>query len=88
MYKIELSPPALKFLEQLTKKHRNIADRIVLVIDSLQKNPFLGKKLLGKLSNFRSLRVGDYRVLYTVIEHRVLIQIVKIGHRREVYRFL
>lgn len=86
MYKIEIAPAALKFLERLKSQHKNIVDRLVNAIDSLKENPYQGKKLLGELANFRSLRVGDYRIIYTVIQEKVLIQIIKIGHRREIYR--
>jgi len=86
MYNIEVSPSAFKFLERLKKSQKNIADRIILSIDSLKGEPYKGKKLLGGLSNFRSLRVGEYRIIYTIIEKRILIQIVRIAHRREIYR--
>jgi len=86
MYNIEISPTASKFLERLEKTNKNISQRIVRVIDNLRTNPFMGKKLLGELARFRSLRVGEYRIIYLIIEKRVLIQIVKIAHRREVYR--
>jgi mRNA interferase RelE/StbE len=85
MYNIEISPSALKFIAHLTRKHKNIADRIIYSIDRLKDNPLLGKKLLGELKDFRSLRVGDYRVIYSIIAKKVLIQIVKIGHRSEIY---
>jgi len=86
MYNIEISSTASKFLERLEKTNKNISQRIVRVIDNLRTNPFMGKKLLGELANFRSLRVGEYRIIYIIIEKRVLIQVVKIAHRREVYR--
>lgn len=86
MYSLEISPNALKSLERLEKSNKKVSQRIVRTIDSLKTNPFIGKKLLGDLANFRSLRVGEYRILYLIIEKRVLIQVVKIAHRREVYR--
>ncbi|MFH1441012.1 MAG: type II toxin-antitoxin system RelE/ParE family toxin [Candidatus Omnitrophota bacterium] len=86
MYKIEISPVVLKFLERIERSNKNISQRIVRAIDNLSVSPFAGKKLLGELANFRSLRVGEYRVLYIIIEKRILIQVVKIAHRREVYR--
>ena len=86
MYKIEVSDPASKFLEKLRTRQKNICDRIENVIDSLQTDPLKGKKLIGELSHMRALRVGDYRILYTVIASQILIQIIKIGHRREIYR--
>jgi len=86
MYNIEISPAASKFLERLEKSNKNISLRMVRAIDSLKTTPFIGKKLFGELVSFRSLRVGEYRIIYIIIEKRVLIQIVKIAHRREVYR--
>ncbi|OGX15211.1 MAG: hypothetical protein A2166_00270 [Omnitrophica WOR_2 bacterium RBG_13_41_10] len=86
MYNIEISPIASKFLERFEKSNKNISQRIVRAIDSLKIKPFIGKKLIGELANFRSLRVGEYRIIYIIIEKRVLIQVVKIAHRREVYR--
>lgn len=86
MYNIEIAPAALKFLERLKNSQKNICDRIVRSIDALKQNPHLGKKLVGELNSFRSLRVGEYRIIYIIIEKKILIQVVKIAHRREVYR--
>jgi mRNA interferase RelE/StbE len=43
------------------------------------------KKLTGNTDYYR-MRVGDYRVLYEVRDRDVLVLVIKIGHRREVYR--
>ena len=85
-YHIELAPNAYNFLEKLVKSQKNMADRLKAAIDELRNSPHLGKKLAGELRDFRSLRVGDYRILYIVVENKILIQIVKIGHRRDIYR--
>ena len=47
-----------------------------------------GKQLKGELEKFRSLRVGNYRVIYEVKEDKVLVLVIKIGIRRneEVYK--
>ena len=86
MYHLEISPQALTFLERLRKTHRPISDRLVAAIDHLRSDPFKGKKLLGELFDLRSLRVGEYRVLYAILQEKILIRVVKIGHRREIYR--
>ncbi|MDD5529375.1 MAG: type II toxin-antitoxin system RelE/ParE family toxin [bacterium] len=52
--------------------------------DYLSKNLKEGKTLKGKFKELRSLRVGDYRIIYTLIKEGVLI--LKVGHRREVYK--
>lgn len=54
------------------------------VENCLSVNPTEGKKLKGKFKELRSLRIGDYRVIYTMIKEGVLI--LRIGHRKEVYR--
>ena len=86
MYSIELSPSALKDLRRLVKSNKKMADRIVYVIENLGLDPYLGKRLTGDLRDLMSLRAGDYRILYCVIKERILIQIIKIAHRRDVYR--
>jgi mRNA interferase RelE/StbE len=86
MYSIELSPDAVRFLERLLRARKDIYLRIARSIDSLKTAPFSGKKLSGQLDGIRSLRVGEYRILYTIIEKRILVQVLKIAHRKEVYR--
>lgn len=54
-------------------------------IEELLHNPFAGKELVDELSNFRSLAIGIYRVIYLIIEEESLIEIHFIGHRRDVY---
>jgi mRNA interferase RelE/StbE len=57
-------------------------------IDSLKKNPTpQGVKLLkGKGREAYRIRVGDYRILYQIEKDILTILVIKIGHRREVYR--
>lgn len=58
--------------------------RILEAIDTLKENPYRGKKLQGVDVGQWRFRVGDYRIRYDIIEETVLI--LRIGHRREVYR--
>ena len=44
-----------------------------------------GKELVDKLSGFRSLAIGAYRIIYLIIEKESVIEIHFIGHRRDVY---
>ncbi|MEA2111719.1 MAG: type II toxin-antitoxin system RelE/ParE family toxin [Campylobacterota bacterium] len=52
----------------------------------LINNPHIGKKLVGDLSPYYRYRVNDYRVIYEIKEDEVVIIIVKIKHRKDVYR--
>jgi mRNA interferase RelE/StbE len=82
-YRIEIGKKPLKVLSTLKRADQQ---RIKTVIYLLADNPIPRTAL--KLSNEEAyrIRVGLYRVIYT-IEHKILrIQIIEIGHRKEVYR--
>lgn len=49
-------------------------------------NPRTGKQLKGKEGILWSHRVGDYRILYTFSDIELVVLIVRVGHRKEVYR--
>ena len=84
-YQIKILPTAQKELASLPKA---IRVRIGKKIDSLQTNPNpQGVKLLkGKGREAYRVRVGDYRILYQIKREILLVIVIKIGHRREVYR--
>jgi mRNA interferase RelE/StbE len=84
MYEIFLKASAEKELEHFSSK---IHDRIVTKLLSLQENPRQrgAKKLQGR-DNCYKVRVGNYRILYTIDDKKQEVMIVAIGHRREVYR--
>lgn len=63
------------------KKHIQKAIEAKLTTDPLR----FGKPLRHSLHHMRSLRVGDYRVLYHIDHEQSLISIASIGHRRDVY---
>jgi len=63
----------------------NQRKKIIQKIDArLFQNPYRGKLLKGEYKGFRRLRIGDYRVVYKIIQKDVVI--VAIGHRGEIYR--
>lgn len=82
-YKIAIKKSSAKELENIPKKHLR---KIVKRIQSLAQNP--GPSGFGKLSAQQRYRVrqGDYRIVYSIDDEDSLIDIVKIGHRREIYR--
>lgn len=83
-YKIEFKPAALR---QLKAIDLSIRRRIVAAIEQLADNPFPPsvKKMAGEPNRWR-IRVGDYRVVYEVDSGKLLVLVVAIGHRREIYR--
>ena len=83
-YSIRFTPRAQRDFLTLD---RTVQQRLQRHIDCLGENPFPpgAKKLHAKEPYYR-IRVGDYRVLYQVEAYQLVIIVVKIGHRREVYR--
>lgn len=84
MYKLFIDDKVVKDLRKIDKKWQ--IKIIANIKTKLVKNPFLGKKLVGDLSPYYRYRVGDYRVLYEVLNKEVLIIVVKIKHRKDVYK--
>ncbi|OFX27529.1 MAG: addiction module antitoxin [Armatimonadetes bacterium RBG_16_67_12] len=82
-YKLLVKPSAAKELEALPKRDRQ---RIVTKIRSLSVEPRPPgcEKLSGH--DLYRVRQGNYRVLYTVQDADLVVVVVTIGHRREVYR--
>ncbi len=84
-YSIELSRSAHKALKDIPHGDvKKIRDKI----EKLKKNPLPNgcEKLEGNDTLYR-IRSGDYRVIYQIFSKRLIILIIKIGHRREVYRY-
>jgi mRNA interferase RelE/StbE len=86
MYKIEFLREAV---EELEKLDRPVQKLIKEKLEILSHNPDLLrnniKPLKGIYSGLYRLRVGNYRVIYRLKKERLIILIIRIGHRREVY---
>ena len=75
-----------KIIKDLKKIDKTWQKRILTKIKTVLINdPHSGKKLIGNLSPFYRLRVGDYRIIYTVLEDIVTIELIKIKHRKDIY---
>ena len=60
--------------------------RVAQAIAKLAENPSLGKQLKGELQEYRSYRVGDYRVIYYIRQQKIQIEIIRVDHRKSVYK--
>ena len=83
MYHIVFRRQAEKQLRKLaTEQQKHVTE----AIDSLRSNPFQGKKLAGEYDGFWGMRVWPYRIIYLIEKKKILIIIVRIGHRQGVYK--
>ncbi len=88
IWRIEFQRNAVKQLGKLTKSDANrivsfLTDRV-----AQDDNPRrTGAALQGsELGNFWRYRVGDYRIICDIQDHKLVVLVVEIGHRREIYR--
>jgi mRNA interferase RelE/StbE len=84
-YRVLIKPSAAKEIEAVGQKEDR--QRIVTRIRSLARDPrpFGTEKLSGRGDLYR-LRVGRYRVVYSVGDAELVVLIVRVGHRKNVYR--
>ena len=82
-FQVEWKNSALK---ELRKLPRQIIERVVAAVDDLSVNPYPHgvRKLVGSEHTYR-IRVGDYRVIYHIFDVRLVIEIVRVRHRKDVY---
>ena len=81
---IEISTSSAKALDQLEKANRlRIAGAIALL--SVDPRPSGAKMLRGGEHGRWRVRVGDYRIVYTIEDDRLLLLVLRVAHRREVY---
>ena len=83
-YSVELKKSATKSLKKLPKKSQaGIVKKLLELETSLP--PVEQTKLKGN-NPFHKIRVGDYRIIYEIHDDVLVILVVKIGHRKEVYK--
>jgi mRNA interferase RelE/StbE len=85
-YTVQVKNSALKELRKLPKA---IADQVAREIDSLSVNPRPpGHKKLKGNNNLYRLRLGDYRIVYHIHDKILIVLVIRMGNRKDVYRGL
>lgn len=82
MWTLRISPQAKKFYDTLSGKHRAQMEH---AFDCMVDNPHVGKPLRGELKGYWSYRVGMYRIIYIIRRQEIIVEILRIQHRKEVY---
>lgn len=85
-YVIKIEKKAGKYLEKLSEPYRTSIINSIYSLYSLSDNPRPNGyiKLVG-VDAYR-IRVGNYRVIYQIIDEIITIEIIKINHRKDVYK--
>ncbi len=83
-YKVKFTKGARKMFKKLSQE---LQDRIKPKIDDLaiEPRPDGVKKLKGEENSYR-IRVGDYRVIYEIFDDVLVVKVIEVGHRSEIYK--
>ena len=84
MWKIVYKKSVKKDLKYISKDVQKIIKKSIeskLMVDPLH----FGKPLRKSLKSLMKLRIGDYRIIYSIMKERVIVYVIKIGHRKEIY---
>jgi mRNA interferase RelE/StbE len=86
LYKIVWKNSAQK---ELRKAQREVIPRILEAVESLVSNPLPTgvRKISGSDYTYR-IRIGEYRIVYSVISHDLIIEVIRVGHRKDIYKKL
>ncbi|MCK5107400.1 MAG: type II toxin-antitoxin system RelE/ParE family toxin [Nanoarchaeota archaeon] len=82
MFDISFTSESKKFLKKL---HKTDKTRIISTIERCRIRPYSHVKKLVSSKYFR-LRVGDYRVILNIIDNKLIIIVIEIGHRKNIYK--
>ena len=85
-YTVVLSKLAQEKFDKIIHSNRKIGEQIAKAIDRLALNPDLGEFLKGEWKSYRKYRSGNYRIIYRIDHGQLIIYIITIDDRKEVYR--
>ncbi|MEM6432310.1 MAG: type II toxin-antitoxin system RelE/ParE family toxin [Cyanobacteria bacterium P01_D01_bin.115] len=82
-YEILFKPAAQRQLKKLMPK---VQQDLLAIIEGLSAEPRPSgcKKLKGRPNQYR-IRLGNYRVIYSIEDEILIVRVIKIGHRRDIY---
>lgn len=83
MYRLEFSPTAVKNFKKIESRYQKL---IAKGLTRLQSIPLLGKPLSGEFKGLFKLRISHFRIVYQIVHKTLIIYIVDIDHRKDIYR--
>ena len=82
-YEITFSPKAKRALKSVSPK---LKERLLEALFELSRDIYLGKALLGKYKGYYSLRVGTFRIIYYPIKKKLVVVVIRIADRKDIYK--
>lgn len=86
LWKVSFTYEADKALAKLDKPIRERIRKLARDLETISNPRLRGEPLVGNLSEFWKYRVGDYRLICRIQDDKLLVLVVKIGHRSNIYK--
>jgi mRNA interferase RelE/StbE len=83
MYQLTVTDKAKKELKKLPIPEQK---RVILMLRKIRENPKIGKRMEGVYQKLFTVRFWPYRILYEVSHEKIVVTVVRIGHRKDVYQ--
>jgi mRNA interferase RelE/StbE len=83
-YRVDFAPAAVRAIRKLDPQARRRVQATIELLADVPRPP-AAKKLVDSGGAWR-VRTGDYRVIYDIYDDRLVVLILQVGHRREIYR--
>ncbi len=85
-YAVLFSELAQEKFDRFIRADRKVGEQIAKALDRLSLHPELGEFLKGEWKGYRKYRTGDYRIIYRIEHARLVVYIITIDDRKQVYR--
>lgn len=85
-YAVVFSPLAQRKFDRFIHTDQKLGEQLAKAIDRLALDPDLGRFLKGEWKGYRKYRTGNYRIIYRVEHSRLVVYIITLDDRKEVYR--
>lgn len=86
MYVVKLTRQAEKAFDRLMSSQPAMGRRVASAIDRIAREPEQGVPLRGDLQGLWKYRVGSFRIIYEIFRSRLVITVIDIGDRKDIYR--
>ncbi len=83
MYRVRFTREALKNFKKVDPRYKGAVSK---AIDKIRNDPEIGFPLKGKLKGYWKLRFSRYRIIYRIIKKQLIILVLSIKHRKDVYK--
>ena len=86
-WKIVFKKSAFKEYKKLPKQYKEKTNEVLEMLQINPLNEILNIRKIRNKNNYYRVRFGDYRIVYSLQKKLLIVEIIRVGHRQDVYKF-